>query len=223
MTDAMVFGLAPGHLGMNRFRRIYLHARVSATLDRICAEVPGSFFDVRDRNDIAIGVPDQPGAFVEPVGEYDVRSDPKAPHQVMMHGQDAATRLGDAFPDMPRRPCDGIAFALEGAHLSRDRFGSVHLSAAVERAIGRCVAGAGPALRHKVVDGEGLPAVSNAFSEPGPGFSAGGDVSPLNGFEPRYVVFHDRGAAERFGALFPAMRRERLAELERVWRAARMA
>lgn len=222
MTDATVFLLALGHLGRDRFGTTYLHARVSATLDRICADVPGSFFDVRDRSDNGIGVPQRPDAFAGPVEDYDVLGDPKAPNKVVVFAHDAAARLGAAFPDMPRRPHDGIAFALEGAHLSRDRFGSVYLSPEVARAIGACVGGGGPGLWHKVVDGEGLPAVSNAFSELGAGFSADREVAALNGFEPRYVVFHDRGAAEKFGRLFPAMRRERLGELERVWRAARV-
>ena len=233
LTDGTAFGLGPGHLGRNRFGEISLHARVSATLDRICRDVPGCVVDVLDDDGDRLRLPAPVGAFVEPVEMFDIPR--AAPHWLVVYGRDAAAPFGDAFPDMVGRPyagfSDGIAFELGREHLGRDRFGLIHLGDDLRRAIdgifkdaGYKHVGFGDAGRSqwKVFDGEGLPVKPSrpGVGEPVAGFAAE-PVSVFNGFEPRYVVIHDRRAAERFGQLFPKMRRDRLADLERLWREAR--
>lgn len=219
MTDASAFGLEPGHLGRHRSRdEIYLHTRVSARLDRIGEQCPHCVTDVLDGHGARMPVPVATSDFVVPVEMFDVPRE--APHQIVVYGPDAAAQLGEAFPDLPCRPHaapDGIAFELSTTHLGRDQFGLIHLSDEIRRAIDS-LPGDARASRWKVLDGEGMPIAPSRTR-------ASGQVAEfegLNGFEPRYVVFHDRRAAETFGKLFPAMRTERLAELERLWRKARM-
>lgn len=219
MTDGTAFGLEAGHLGRHRSSdEIGLHARVSATLDRIGADVPDCAIDVLDGHGDRMKLPGPAGDFVGPVGMFDVSRE--APHQVVIYGPAAAAQFGEAFPDMVRRPyagpADGIAFALDQEHLGRDQFGLIHLNEEVWQAIDS-LPGDARMARWRVFDGEGMPVKPTRTRASGPIDAFKG----LTGFEPRYVVFYDRVAAERFGKMFPAMRGERLAELERVWRAAR--
>jgi len=221
MTDGTAFGLAPGHLGGNRVREVFLHARVSAALDRLAAAFPGCLVDVLDRAGDRMSVPAPADAFVRPVEEFDVPAG--APDRIVIYGQDAAAHFGAEFPDMPARrydgPGDGVAFELDPAHLGLDRFGLVDLSDEVRQALGAVLGNAsGSASRWKVFDGEGMPVRTSLT---GASERIAGPV-PLNGFEPRHVVLYDRAAAERFARLFPALEREELAALERRWRAARL-
>jgi hypothetical protein len=229
MTDGTVFGLQARHLGMNSFREIHLHAEVSATLDRIRNEVPGCVVDVRDGHGDRVAAPGPAGAFVTPVEIFDVPAE--APRQLVVHGEEAAARVGDALPDLVRLPAagpaDGVAFELDREHLGKDRFGLVYLNDDVMLAIASVVGDTAPA-QCRVLDGEGLPVKPPRQPSPVGGREGSrfagfepGPVSGLNGFEPRYVVFHDRGAAERFARLYPAMRQDALDGLERTWRAAR--
>ena len=220
MTEGTAFRLGPAHLGRHRHTdQISLHARVSATLERICRGGSGGLVDVLDGLGERVRIGKPAGEFVQPVELFDVPRE--APHQLVVYGQDAAARVGNAFPDMPHRPYagqDGIAFELDGAHLGKDQFGLVHLNEAVWQAIDSVLGDSG-ASGWKVFDGEGLPVAPTRTR-------ASGQIDAfegLNGFEPRYVVFRDQRAAERFARRFPAMRSFRLAVLERAWRAARMS
>lgn len=220
MSAATVFKLAPDHLGEDRLGRIFLHARISAALDRSCADVPDGWFDVRDGHDDSIPVPERPEEYMAAVGEFDVL--PGMPHKVVVFGEAAVARFGAAVPDILGRPYDGTVFVLDGEHLSLDKYGLVGLAEEVRQAIDVAGPGNGPeCLAFKVFDGDGKRAVYSGDSDPSdPFIDEGAPVSRLNGFEPRYVVFQDRRAAERFAARLPGMRRERLVELERLWRKA---
>jgi hypothetical protein len=212
MTGDSAFGLLPTHLGRHLFSdEIHLHARVSALLDAIRADVPGCNFDLRDRNDDVLGAPQRASDFVRPVEEYDVPE--TAPHTIVADGTEAAARLAAAFPDMVRRPYDGVAFELGGEHLREERFGLVELNLDLQRAIDS-VLGDSPIVPYRVFDGEGVPVKRSRL-----GF---GDKFP-SGFEPRFIVFYDRRAAETFARLFPLMPREALVDRERIWRQARKA
>jgi hypothetical protein len=157
MSDGTVFGLQARHLGMNRIREIHLHAGVSATLDRIRHDVPGCIIDVLDGHGDRIPVRGSTGAFVAPVEIFDIPRE--APRQLVVYGDDAAARVGEALPDLEclpaALPVDGIAFEVEQEHLGRDPFGLVFLNDDVTRAIDSVLGDTSPS-RWKVLDEEGL-------------------------------------------------------------------
>ena len=225
MTEGTAFTLHPEHLGLHlSTRRVWLHARVSLMLERLTVEFPGSLYDVLDDQGTRLRIPDSTSDFATP--NDSVGAPAGAPGCIVVYGQEAAARFGDTYPDMRRRPHAGpgeaVAFELDGSQLGRDAFGFTRVTADVMHAIDRALASAVTA-RCTVLDGEGIPVPQRR--------SGGSDrIEPLNsepvcvinGFQPQYLAFADRRAAEAFGRLFPGMRRYALADLERTWRAARM-
>ncbi len=211
MTDGTAFTLLPGHLGRNGLGEVWLHVRVSAALDGICATVPGAYFHVRDRRGARV---QRPGSsFVATVAAFEALAE-TAPQVLVVRGGEAAAQVGRAFPDMPAGPDEGVAFELDAAQLGRDRWGLVQVAAEVRQAIDAVLA-AVPEAHCQVLDGEGLPLRGGGTGRQVLGFG-----EALDGFEPQYLAFADRRAAAAFARRFPAMRRHELAGLERVWREA---
>jgi hypothetical protein len=225
MTDGTMFRLQPEHLGRHHVSdAIFLHARVSTALDRICQDVPGCIVDVLDRDGDRIPVPSPASSFVQPIEMlYPPTS---APDRVVVYGPEAAARDVATFLGMPGRPYvapDGIAFELGREHLCRDQFNLIHLDDNVRRAI-KSALDAAPNSRFRILDGEGYRIRSaQQLSLAAAPYGEDQDLSMFtSGFEPQHVVFYDRRAAATFAQVFPAMCKEELASLERRWRRARI-
>ena len=208
-ADGTAFALEAVHLGQHRRRdEISLHARVSATIDRIRADAPGCVIEVLDFQGDRVAVPAPGIDFVGPVEMFDVPRE--APRQVVVFGADAAARFGEAFPDMARCPFGGAGTASRSPWRGTIWAGTSSAScSSATSSVRRLTASPAMPACHG-----GRCWTARAWRS-GPPIRASGPIDNfdgLNGFEPRYLVFHDRRAAEAFGKQFPTMGRERLAE-----------